>query len=43
MEDKIEDENKLVYKDYSNNTVEDIKEDTENMILNNQNLLSLYK
>lgn len=43
LEDKIDDENKLVYKDYSNNTVEDIKEDTENMILNNQNSISLYK
>lgn len=43
LEDKIDDENKLVYKDYSNNTIEDIKEDTENMILNNQNSIIQYK
>ena len=43
LEDKIDDENKLVYKDYSNNTIEDIKENTENMILNNQNSIIQYK
>ena len=41
LENKLEDEDKVVYRDYSNNKIEEIKEDTENMILSNQNSLKI--
>jgi uncharacterized C2H2 Zn-finger protein len=41
LENKLEDEEKVEYRDYSNNKIEEIKEDTENMILSNQNSLKI--
>ena len=41
LENKLEDAEKVEYRDYSNNKIEEIKEDTENMILSNQNSLKI--